>query len=249
MILKRKVEAQDILRIVLLLTFAGLLALLFREYSKSFGGLDPKNLHDSARQMQEVIKTRFPRAGLPIFLALHVLHVVISFIPAGLIQFAGGVVYGFWVGMIIGIVGSAIGTTISFYLSRLLGRKVVTLLVSEKQIDKIGNLLEGNTSTIVLLALYIVPSPKDFFAYFLGLTNLKFSKVFLLSMIGRLPGMVATTYIATQVVEKNYAALIVGIAICILGFAPLVIFQKQLLRWVKHRRSKEEVLDEPEPLE
>jgi uncharacterized membrane protein YdjX (TVP38/TMEM64 family) len=146
--------------------------------------------------------------GLLIMTLLHTLHAVIAFIPAAIIQFVGGMIYGTTLGVLTCLIGIPIGTAIAFYLSRHLGKRVVTLFVSPKNIARLEKLFTGNTSVLVLLILFLLPTPKDFFAYFVGLTNMKAAKFFLISFVGRLPGILVSTYLGAHIFDKNYALII-----------------------------------------
>ncbi|MDR0532126.1 MAG: VTT domain-containing protein [Oscillospiraceae bacterium] len=229
--LKRKVEARDWVNFGVILLVAGLFVWLGMTYLRFLGSHSGQgDLLTRAQQLREIIEaSKYRGWGLVILTGLHALHVVISVIPAGLVQFCGALMYRFWTGLIIGMIGSALGTAISFYLSRLLGRRVLTLLVSEKNIKKVETLLEGNTSTMALLILYALPTPKDFFAYFLGLTNLKARKVFLISLLGRIPGMLATTYLGAHIVDRNYVVLGGIVALCVLLAAVSFFLRDKIL--------------------
>lgn len=135
-ILKRKVEPSDWVRIAVLLVVFGLLVWGAVKYLRYFGRFNTGDLVESGQLLKQFITVDYPRSGLLIMMFLEMLHVVLSFIPAGLIAFASGMIYGTGWGMVINIVGTAMGTAISFYLSRLLGRKVVTLFVKDKDMKR-----------------------------------------------------------------------------------------------------------------
>jgi len=148
-------------------------------------------------------------------------------------------IYGFWWGMLVNIVGTAIGTAISFYLTRLLGRRVLTLFVSEKNIAKMEKVIDGNTSMLVMLVLFIIPSPKDFFAYFLGLTNMKASKYFLISLIGRIPGMLISTYLGVHILDaKPDYWLLIGCTVFAVSASVLfVVFKDKIMALLKRKKA------------
>lgn len=218
--LKRKPEKRDWLNIAVITALLLLFVRVGFEYTRLFGEVRGGGLAASAENLRRIILS-YDGAGILVTLLLHVLHVVVSVIPAALIQFAGGLIYGIPIGMAIGIIGVSIGTALSFYLSRLLGRRVMTLFISEKNINRLERLVSGNTSAIVLLLLFMLPTPKDFFAYFFGLTNMKASKFFLISAVGRLPGMLVATYLGAGVLGQSYAPVIV---VSVLSCAAIVSF-------------------------
>jgi len=247
-ILKRKMEAGDWVRITAIVVFLGLLVWAAVMYLRTFGQIAAvetaeqtgnwlqnwlNNMFASAAAFRDYISLEYPGSGLVVLFFLQALLVVIAAIPALIISFAAGMIYGMGWGMLINIAGTALGTAISFSLARLLGRRVLTLFVSEKNIAKIEKLLEGNTSFWVLLFLFIIPSPKDFFSYFIGLTNMKASKYFLISVLGRLPTMFATVYLGAHILDRNYIPLAVCLGFTLLAGVFVVIFKDKIMARLK----------------
>ena len=60
--------------------------------------------------------------GLIIYLICQIAQIVICVLPGQVIQIAGGYLFGFVVTFFISIIGAVIGTVITFYLAKLLGR-------------------------------------------------------------------------------------------------------------------------------
>jgi len=153
-------------------------------------------------------------------------------------------ILGLPMGLFISSLGSLLGTIVTFYLTRLLGRKVLTLFISKKNIEQAEAMLDGNTSTLVLFILFILPTPKDLFAFFYGLTNMKASKFFLIATIGRIPGMFVTSYLGAHIEDRNWPVLIFftvfGVAVT-LAFA---IFTPQIMALLKKKKKAVPELEE-----
>ena len=201
------------------------------EYAKRFGEIRGVDIISSAENIKDFILS-YGGAGKMIVLLMQMLHVIISVIPGAVVQFAAGITYGMIWAMILGILGNLIGTVIAFYISRILGRRVVTLFVSEKKMIKIEKLLSNDKSAAALWILFIVPFPKDILAYFIGLTNMKASKFFLISTIGRLPGMFVSTYLGMTLLSGNYALIITASVLCGIVFLLLYIFKNRILKFI-----------------
>ena len=251
-LLKRKIEVKDWIRIAALLLFLGALAwggVLYSRYFRQItsgaqGGSYLENMRLSGILLRNFIVANYPNIGLALVFFLQIFHVIIAVVPSVLITFVSGMVYGVPGGVLVSAAGAAIGTAVSFYLARLLGRRVLTLFVSEKNIAKMEKIIDGNTSALVLLALFFIPSPKDYFAWFIGLTNMKASKYFLISFVGRLPTMLAAAYLGHAALSEkpNYlmlALLAVGGTALFLLFAA---FNKKIMSFLK--RKKMEPLEE-----
>ena len=245
--LKRKIETPDIIRMIGIAVLLGLLIWGGIFYTRTFlsSGESSGNFLDNMRysglHLQEIIVDQQPILGFMIMMFLQIMPVIISAVPSSLTSFVGGMIYGFGGGMFITVVGAMIGSSISFFLARLLGRRVLTLFVSRKNIEKIEGMIDGSTSTFVLLFLYIIPSPKDFFSYFLGLTNMKFWKFFTISAVGRIPGMVVTVYFGTLALgeDPNWTLIVTVTAIAAVVSVLSVVFSKQIIAALKRREKKE----------
>jgi len=229
--LKRKLEVIDLINIAVIIILIGLFLWTGINLKEKFRGIDNDDTLSFVENLRVFI-TSYGHIGILITILLHALHVVISFIPSVIVQFVGGLIYGMGWGMLTGLIGIPIGTAVSFYISRFFGRRAVTLFFSEKTINKLDRLISNDMSSIVLLVLFILPTPKDFFAYFVGLTNMKALKFFLISIIGRLPGMLMATYFGAHVFNRNYPLIITIALICSVLSLLLFIFKNRILDFI-----------------
>ena len=252
-ILKRKIEVGDVIRIAGILIFTGLavwITILFTRYFGEYtagneasgtflenllSGKYLDNLMGSAQNLANDLANKYGAYTVFILTFLQFLQVVISAIPAAITSFASGMIYGVWGGLLISMVGTAIGTALTFYLTRLLGRRVLTLFISQKNIDKMEGFMDGNMSTLVMLIIFIIPSPKDFFPFFVGLTNMKAWKFFLISAIGRIPGMFLTAYLGATVANRNWGLLIGATIFAIVLSASFVIFNNKIMTFLRRK--------------
>jgi len=261
--LKRKIEAGDIIRMAGILIFTGLsvwLVVLFTRYFQEYtsgaaltGNLLEKgmqyldNLMGSAENLANDLANTYGGYTVFVLTFLQFLQVVISAIPAAITSFASGMIYGVWGGLLISMVGTAIGTALTFYLTRLLGRRVLTLFISRKNIDKMEGFMDADTSALVMLILFIVPSPKDFFPFFVGLTNMKAWKFFLISAVGRIPGMFITAYLGATVANRNWGLLVGMTIFAVVLSASFVIFNKKIMALMGKLQNRTEKEGKGEP--
>ena len=232
----RKPEKRDWLSICIILALVCLFIWVGFKYFSIYEELKGDGIIATAKNLQEAILS-YGNAGLLVIVLLHSLHVIISVIPAALIQFAGGLIYGIPIGMAVGIIGVAAGTGVSFCLSRFLGRRILTLFMSNKTIDKMDSLISNDMSTIALLILFIIPFPKDFIAYFIGLTNMGAFRFFIISAIGRLPGMFIATYLGANVIDNNLTLTIIVGSITLIALLFFYFFKDRVLDFVSARRN------------
>ncbi|MCL2514166.1 MAG: VTT domain-containing protein [Oscillospiraceae bacterium] len=230
--LKRKLEKRDYINlaviaiIIICFIFAGV------KYRQAYSGIKGEDFFSSAENLKELILS-FGISGQILVFALHALQVIVSVIPTLVLQFSGSLIYGFAGGMALGFGGILAGTAVSFYLSKLLGRRIVTLLVSEKNIGKIEKVINGGISALALAALFIFPFPKAYIGYFIGLTGMKAPKFFLIAMLGRLPGMAITSFLGANILGRNYAAMAAVIITAVILSSALYLFKDKFLAGIK----------------
>ena len=164
-----------------------------------------------------------------VLLGSQVLQIIICIIPGQALQFAAGLMYGFWFGYLVSIIGAAIGSTIVYYISRFLGHDAIYILFGERKVTEIIDKMNSRRGIIITFFIFLVPGlPKDFCSYAAGLSNVKLKPYLLVSLIGRTPGMMGSLIIGRQIGEGSYvsAAVIAGIACVLLILC--IIFRKQL---------------------
>ena len=235
--LARKATKQDLINIAVILVLLGAFVWLGMEYTGRFGTLKGDSMLSTAQNLKQLILS-YGKSGIVVTFFLQILQVIVSFIPGNIVQFVIGMIYGTAGGIIIGVVGVAAGTTISFFLSRLLGRRVVSLFVSEKALSKVEGWISGDLSVVALLVLFMIPGfPKDFIAYFIGLTTMNASKFLLISMVGRLPGMFVSIYLGAHLFDRNYALIVAVASGCCVLFLLLYIFRNRILRVLANKKQ------------
>ena len=227
--LARKIEKRDIINIVFIVIIAAIYIFIAVAYTKRFDEIKGADITSTAENIKDFILS-YGGTGKIVIMLMQALHVIVSVMPGAIVQFAAGMTYGIVWAIIIGAAGNFIGTVITFYLARILGRRVVTLFVSEKKMNKIENVLSSGKSEAALWVLFIIPFPKDMLAYFMGLTNIKSSKFFLISTIGRLPGMFISTYLGMTLLSGNYALVITAAVLCGIVLSSLYIFRNKILK-------------------
>jgi len=231
---KRRLEIRDWLSIAAILLLIGMFVWIGRAYISAFGVEQGGDALATAENLRLFILS-YGNFGLLILLGLQVLQVIVSVIPSALMLFVGGYIYGIGLAMLSGIIGVAIGTACAFYLARLLGRRVVTLFVSEKDLQKLDGLATGKRAGLVLLLLFILPVPKDFLPYIAGLTKIRPGSFFLISAVGRLPGMLISAYLGAHLLQRNYLLLGLVTAACAI-VALFFYFYREKIMGVMHRK-------------
>lgn len=207
-----------IIKAVLLLLFLAAAVILTIKYSPFFTGYikNPEKFGTLLRSYGNV--------SIAVFIGFQVAQVVIAAIPGEIVQITGGYVYGTVLGTVYSVAGIFIGSVIAFYIARLLGYSLIKVFISQEKLDKFNYLINNPKSEVIMFVLFLLPGvPKDMVTYIAGLTPIKPLVFFMLSIVGRFPALVVTSYIGANMQEGNYlTVLIVAVIACILCVAGLL---------------------------
>ena len=169
---------------------------------------------ESIEDVEDFIAGYGHLSGL-VYIVFQIFQVVISVIPGEVFQVAAGYLFGpFW-GVIYAIIGCLLGEAVAFGLARVLGQGFVRLFMSEEQFIKYQERLNSNKAYTLCFILYLIPGiPKDILCYVAGASEIKFLPFLIISMVGRLPGLIGSIVMGSLVDKGNYtlAAVILGIA-------------------------------------
>ena len=129
-----------------------------------------------------------------------------------------------------------LASAVIFALIRRLGRDFVAKFFGEEQLSKYDFLQDSSKLETLVFILFLIPGlPKDLLTYIVPLTPISMANFLVLSTVGRLPGMIASTLIGSSVSNANWP-LIIGIFAVVIVFALLGIWKKDaLMDWAKKR--------------
>ncbi len=178
-------------------------------------------------------------AGFLILLGIQFIQIVVAFIPGEVVQVAAGLIYGPWIGAAIILLGCIISSTIIFLLVHRLGAPFVQAMVPEKYMGKIKAFEESPKLNIIVFVLFLIPGlPKDVFTYLVPLTHIKLHTFVILSNLGRIPGIVISTYAAAGLATGDYAqSVIMFAALAAIAVVALVIYNIMSKRFEANRDS------------
>ena len=170
--------------------------------------------------------------SIPVFIGLQAVQVVITAIPGELVQLAGGYVFGTFLGTVYSTAGIILGSVIAFYIARLLGFRLIKNFLSPNDLERLDMLINSPKIEITLFLLFLIPGiPKDILVYLAGFTPIDPWRFFILFTIARFPGLLATSFIGSNIQERDYLpVIIVSIIGCILFVIGL--FRKD---WIIHK--------------
>lgn len=191
--------------------------IIYKIYIMDIGANDIKIYVDSFGNMSAVVYI--------IMFAL----VPLTLFPDSILAIAGGLVFGLFKGYIYTTIGALIGGSISFYISRKLGRNVVKKLTNEK-LDNVEKMINESGFFIVFMLRLIPLFPFDIISYCSGLTSIKYKDFILATFIGTIPGILVFTNIGAESVNIGTNSFYASIAALILLFVVSIFLKNKFLK-------------------
>ena len=179
---------------------------------------------DFAKIFQDANKAKeyllqYKAVSILVFILLQIVQIVVAILPGQVLQFVAGYVYGFALGIFWSMTGIILGTIITFYLAKLLGKDAMHIIFGEERITKFVNMLNSKRAYTVIFFIFLIPGiPKDLVIYAAGISEIKIKPFLVLSIVGRFPALVASIAMSRLLNNGSYIAL--GIFV----FAIIVLF-------------------------
>lgn len=148
------------------------------------------------------------------YIGIVILQIVVAMIPGEPFEIAAGYAFGAVEGTIICMLGSAVGGTLVFLLTRRFGVKLVEVFVPLEKIHSLKFLRDDKKRDIVIFLLFFIPgTPKDALSYFAGLTKMDLKTWILITSIAKFPSIVTSTVGGNAIGKENYIFAIIVFAV------------------------------------
>lgn len=224
--------------ILLVLIVAGIPAFLYLKYGS---GVFSK---DSAYSVIDYLRQNRKIAFL-LIIGLQIIQVVICVLPGQPIQFAASYMFGVARGYLFSVIGAIIGTTISFYLAKLLGSEAMHLFFGEEKVKEYQRRLNSGRGLLITFLIYLIPGvPKDLVSYAAGISEMRFRPFLLAATIGRSPAMLGSLLVGHFFGKQNYTAMIIVTVAVILLLLVCLIKRKELIDFLDRIEMKDAELKE-----
>lgn len=158
--------------------------------------------------------------------------VPLTLFPDSVLAIGGGLIFGLAKGYIYTLIGALIGASLSFYISRKLGRNFVKKLTKEK-LDGIESMINSKGFFVVLMLRLIPLFPFDIISYGAGLTSIKYKDFLLATIIGTIPGILVFTNIGAQSVNIGSNGFYISIMALILLVIASIFLKNKFISFYK----------------
>ncbi|GAA0746064.1 TVP38/TMEM64 family protein [Clostridium oceanicum] len=163
----------------------------------------------------------------PIVYIVMFTFVPLTLFPDSILAISGGMVFGMIWGTLYTIIGALFGAVLSFYISRILGRSVVSKIVKNK-----GRYFEEGVEKkgfILILILRLIPLiPFDVISYLAGLSKIKFKDFILGTAIGIIPGILIFINIGDKSLNFKSIEFIISLILLIGLLVISLIIKKKI---------------------
>ncbi|MFT5875913.1 MAG: putative membrane protein YdjX (TVP38/TMEM64 family) [Clostridium sp.] len=168
--------------------------------------------------LKEVILS-YGSFNILVFILMHVIQVVVFFIPGEFIQVAGGYIFGTFLGSILSLMGITLGSIIVYFISNNYGKPLVEKLILKKKVKFFKKILKEGSKKNVVFMFYLIPGiPKDALAYICGVSNISVKDFFIYSTLGRIPGIFMSSLFGERIYAWDVTTLItIGVTMSILS--------------------------------
>ena len=202
---------------ILLLAAASFLLLFFAVPPFRDWLLSIFELFKDPQAMREYIAAYGPLAPV-VSALLMILQSVAAPLPAFLITFANGLLFGVWWGAALSWSSAMLGAALCFFIARYFGRPAVVKLTSESALAASDRFFDRYGKHAVLIARLVPIISFDIISYGSGLTGMRFLGFWIATGIGQLPATILYSYLgdeATGTIKILFWAFGIVIAISI----------------------------------
>ncbi|GAA0091931.1 TVP38/TMEM64 family protein [Paraclostridium bifermentans] len=158
--------------------------------------------------------------------------VPLTLFPDSILAIGGGIIFGLYKGYIYTLVGALIGASLSFYISRKLGRNFVKKITKEK-LDYIEEMINTKGFFVILLLRLIPLFPFDVISYGAGITNIKYRDFIFATIVGTIPGILVFTNIGAQSVDIGSNSFYLSIMALILLILSSIVLKNKFINTQK----------------
>ncbi|MBF0388095.1 MAG: TVP38/TMEM64 family protein [Candidatus Omnitrophica bacterium] len=137
-----------------------------------------------------------------VYIAVYVINTLLIFPPNAPISLAAGLIFGPVKGAALIMISALIGTSLAFFIARMVERKFLDQFLQGRWKD-VSDKLQNN-GFMTILFLRIVPIvPFEILNYLSGLSRIRFKDFFLGTLFGMMPGAIVTGFFGGTLGEIN----------------------------------------------
>lgn len=177
-------------------------------------------------------------SGLAYFI-IHLLQVVVFFLPGEVIEIAGGYIFGIYFGSVLSIFGILAGSFIAYTLGNFFGARLILKIIPKSSIEYFLNNFGNKSVNLAIFIVYLIPGmPKDALAYICGISGIERRDFITYSTLGRIPCIVISSYFGERLGSGDYKMVITITVIMTVIFLVGMIKGDNIIRKITKKRAR-----------
>lgn len=161
--------------------------------------------------------------GYAVFIGLTVFQVVVLPLPQAVTVLLGVAIYGATVSFILSVIGTIIGSLISFALGKIFGRRICDWMFGKENTQKYAEILGEKGRFLFIIMLLFPAFPDDMLCMIAGITNMSYAYFTVVCVLTR-PVMIGlTAYLGSGVIPFEGWGIPVWVAIACLLFVTFIL--------------------------
>ena len=180
---------------------------------------------ESGRESFRAVIDSLGPIGILLMLLLQTAQIIVAIVPGEPIELLLGMMYGTVGGLLVSLLGIAIGQTAVFLLVKRYGISFAMRFVNVKEFEKLKFLQAPEKRDSLVFLLFFIPgTPKDILTYFAPFTGIPYLRFLILSLFARIPSVVSSTWAGSSISDGAFIKTLVIFALTgILGLAGILI--------------------------
>lgn len=167
------------------------------------------------------------------FIAVQSLQVLVAPIPGVALAVAGGYLFGAMPGAAYSIVGTTLGSTVAFALSRRYGRPYVSRLVGAQRLARFDGFVERTGLPGVFL-LFLIPGPwpDDVVCFVAGISEIRLHLLVSVAVAGRGPGLILASVVGANLMVGHLLVAALLVAALVVTWGVSYYYRRRILGFI-----------------
>ena len=142
--------------------------------------------------IRDYLETLGKKAAI-VYILAYALNTILPFPPLAILSLTAGLAFGKFWGAVYLMIGAMIGSSVAFFISRSLDKRIIEKIVKGKIKDFDESMKTKGFVTVLFFRLIPI-IPHEVLNYACGLTKISFRDYFFATLIGLIPGILISAY-------------------------------------------------------
>ncbi|MDO8524714.1 MAG: VTT domain-containing protein [bacterium] len=172
--------------------------------------------------------------AMAVYVVLGIFAIMVPSLPNEIVSIAGGIIFGFWIAFLLGLLVRVIGSSINYWIGTRIRKGIYLKLVNEKEKEKLRIYTEKIGWQTAFIARFLPSADTDLIAFVAGMAKMNYWKFILASFLGMLAPLALAIYVGASLLKGKslFIVLIIFYAVGML-LAPKIIKSFSKIKWRK----------------